>query len=127
MRIKMTSIYVDDPHQAHLFYTNVLGFLEVMYVPEEDLAIVASAEDPDGTALLLEPKDTPFSRAYQKELYDLGMPSIVLCVDDITFESKRLKGLGVTFSVNPSPQDFGIQAIFDDTCGNFIALVELKA
>ena len=127
MRIKMTSIYVDDPHQAHSFYTNVLGFLEVMYVPEEDLAIVASAEDPDGTALLLEPKDTPFSRAYQKELYDLGMPSIVLSVDDITFESKRLKGLGVTFSVNPSPQDFGIQAIFDDTCGNFIALVELKA
>ena len=99
MRIEMTGIMVNDPHEAIKFYTTVLGFVEVMYVPDADLAIVASPEEPDGTNLLLE---------------------------HIASEYERLKKLGVRFSAKPTKQDFGIQAIFDDTCGNYIMLVELN-
>lgn len=126
MRIEMTGIFVNDPNEAHNFYTTVLGFDEVMYVPEANLAIVASPEEPGGTTLLLEPKGTEFARVYHKELYESGMPCIVFSVDDIAAEYERLKKLGVRFSVDPTKQDFGIQAIFDDTCGNYIALVELN-
>ena len=126
MRIEMTEIFVNDPIEAHRFYTTILGFDEVMYVPEADLAIVASPEEPAGTTLLLEPKGTEFARVYHKELYESGMPCIIFSVDDIASEYERLKKLGVRFSVDPKKEDFGIQAIFDDTCGNYIALVELN-
>lgn len=126
MRIEMTGIMVNDPHEAHKFYTTVLGFVEVMYVPDADLAIVASPEEPDGTGLLLEPKGTEWAKVFHKEVYDAGMPYIVFSVDDIASEYERLKGLGVRFSAEPTKQDFGIQAIFDDTCGNYIMLVELN-
>ncbi len=124
MRIEMTGIIVNDPHEAYKFYTSVLGFVEVMYVPEANLAIVASPEEPDGTSLLLEPKGTKFAEVFQKEVYDAGMPSIIFSVDDIASEYERLKKLGVRFTVDPKKEDFGIQAIFDDTCGNYIMLLE---
>ena len=126
MRIEMTGVFVNDPLEAHAFYTNVLGFVEVMYVPDANLAIVASSEEPEGTSLLLEPKGTEWARVYHKELYDSGLPSIVFSVDDIADEYERLKNLGVKFSMDPTKQDFGIQAVFDDTCGNYIMLVELN-
>ena len=126
MRIEMTGIMVNDPHEAHKFYTTVLGFVEVMYVPDADLAIVASPEEPDGTSLLLEPKGTEWAKVFHQEVYDAGMPYIVFSVDDIASEYERLKKLGVRFSAEPTKQDFGIQAIFDDTCGNYIMLVELN-
>ena len=126
MRIEMTGVFVNDPLEAHEFYTKILGFKEIMFVPEASLAIVASPEEPGGTTLLLEPKGTEFAQVYHKELYESGMPCIVFSVDDIAAEYERLKKLGVRFSVDPTKQDFGIQAIFDDTCGNYIALVELN-
>ncbi len=126
MRIEMTGVFVNDPHEAHAFYTKVLGFKEIMYVPEAHLAIVASPEEPDGTSLLLEPKGTEFAQVYHRELYESGLPSIVFSVDDIAAEFERLKGLGVRFTVEPKQEDFGIQAIFDDTCGNYISLVQMK-
>ena len=126
MRIEMTGVLVNDPHEAHEFYTTVLGFVEVMYVPDANLAIVASPEEPDGTSLLLEPKGTEFAQVFNKELYEAGIPAIVFSVDDIASEYDRLKGLGVRFSMDPTKQDFGMQAVFDDTCGNYIMLVELN-
>ena len=126
MRIEMTGVLVNDPLEAHEFYTKTLGFKEVMYVPDANLAIVASPEEPDGTSLLLEPKGTEFARVYHEALYESGLPSIVFSVDDIASEHERLKKLGVRFTEDPTKQDFGIQAIFDDTCGNYIMLVELN-
>ena len=126
MRIEMTGVMVNDPQEAHEFYTKTLGFKELMYEPDANLAIVVSPEEPDGTSLLLEPKGTEFSRVFHKELYDAGIPAIVFSVEDIAAEYERLKGLGVRFSVDPMKQDFGMQAIFDDTCGNYIMLVELN-
>ena len=48
-------------------------------------------------------------------------------IDDVVEEYERLKKLKVEFLMGPVPQDFGFQTIFDDTCGNLIALVELNS
>jgi len=93
MKIKLTSINVNNPTEAFKFYTDVLGFIKKMYVPEANLAIVASPEDLDGTELLLEPNDNPIVKAYQEGLYKLGLPVLVLGVEDIQIEYGRLKVL----------------------------------
>ena len=82
MKIGLTNVYVNNPAKAFKFYTKVLGFVRVMYVPENNLAIVASPQDPDGTALLLEPNDNPFAKSYQTDLYKAGLPTIVFITED---------------------------------------------
>ncbi len=125
MKIGMTSVFVNDPHAAFKVYTEVLGFVKRLYLPEMRLAIVASAEDPTGTGLLLEPDDHPLAKAYQQGLYGLGMPVITLTVPDLQSEYERLMALGVVFKKTPTKTDWGLEAIFDDTCGNFIQVVQM--
>ena len=125
MKILLTSVFVDDPARAFRFYTEVLGFVEKMYVPEAALAIVASPDEPDGTGLLLEPNDNPIARTYQEALYNAGLPAIVFGAEDIQKEYERLTGLGVVFRSEPTPTDWGTQALFEDTCGNLIQLHEV--
>ena len=122
MKIALTSVFVDDPAKAFKFYTEVLGFIERMYVPEAKLAIVASPEEPDGTGLLLEPNDNPIASTYQQALYNQGLPAIVFGVGDMQKEYERLKELGVTFTGEPTTTEWGTQVVFDDTCGNLIQL-----
>jgi len=122
MKIALTSVPVDDPIKAFTFYTEVLGFVKRLYVPEAYLAIVASPEDPDGTGLLLEPNDNPIAKPFQEGVYKAGLPIIVFGVDDIQKEYERLKKLGVVFTKQPTKTDHGIEAILDDTCGNLIQL-----
>lgn len=124
MKIALTSVFVDDPNKAFTFYTEVLGFVEKMHVPEAYLAIVVSAEEPDGTALLLEPNGNLNAAAFQGGIYGAGLPVIVFGVADIHKEYERLKGLGVVFRQEPTQTDYGIEAVFDDTCGNLIQLVQ---
>ena len=124
MKIGLTSVFVDDPGTAFKFYTEVLGFVERIYVPEAALAIVASPEEPDGTQLLLEPNDNPIARTYQEAVYKQGLPAIVFAVEDIQQEYERLKKLGVVFSKEPTKTEVGTEAIFDDTCGNLIQLYQ---
>ena len=122
MRIALTSVYVDSPDKALRFYTEVLGFVERMYVPEAELAIVASPEEPDGTDLLLEPNGNPIARTYQEAVYQAGLPVIVFGVEDIRAEYERLLKLGVVFRSEPTDTEWGTQALFEDTCGNLIQL-----
>ena len=121
----MTSVFVDDPAQALQFYTEVLGFVAKMYVPEIQLAIVASPEEPDGTGLLLEPNASPLARTYQQGLYQAGLPALVLGVEDIQAEYERIKELGVAFRSEPVETEWGTQVLFDDTCGNLIQLHQM--
>lgn len=125
MRITLTSIPVDDPGKAFRFYTEVLGFVERMYVPDANLAIVASPEEPDGTGLLLEPNDNPLYGTFQQGVYDQGLPIIVFGVDDVQAEYDRLTGLGVVFTREPTQTEYGKVAILDDTCGNLIQLHQM--
>jgi predicted enzyme related to lactoylglutathione lyase len=122
MKIALTSVFVDDPGKAFKFYTEVLGFVERMYIPEAQLAIVASPEEPGGTGLLLEPNYNPIAKTYQEAIYKEGLPAIVFGVDDIQREYERLKNLGVAFRGEPTKTDWGTQAVFEDTCGNLIQL-----
>lgn len=125
MKIAMCSVYVNDPGKAHQFYTEVLGFVSTMYVPEALLAIVASPEEPNGSGLLLEPNDNPIAKTYQEALYKAGLPAIVLGVADIQKEYERLKNRGAVFTGAPTKTEWGTQAVLEDTCGNLIQLAQV--
>ena len=122
MKIALTSVFVHNPIEAFKFYTEVLGFTSKMYMPEANLAIVASPEDPDGTGLLLEPNDNPIAKTYQQAIYKAGIPVIVFSADDIQLEYERLKERGVIFKKTPTKTEWGTEAIFEDTCGNLIQI-----
>jgi predicted enzyme related to lactoylglutathione lyase len=122
LKISMTGIPVNNPLEAFKFYTETLGFKERLFMPEAYLAIVVSAEEPNGTGLLLEPNQNPVTKTYQQAVYNLGLPIIVFGTDDIQKEYERLTALGVVFSKPPTKTQWGTEAIFDDTCGNFIQL-----
>ena len=125
MKIAMTSVPVESPMKAFKFYTEVLGFIERLYMPEANLAIVVSPEEPNGTGLLLEPNENPLSKTFQEGVYKAGLPLIVFSVADIHQEYARLKGLGVVFRGEPQKTDWGFQVVFEDTCGNLIQLAQL--
>lgn len=122
MKIKLTSVFVNSPREAFQFYTEVLGFVETMYIPEAELAIVASPEAPTGTGLLLEPNDNPIAKTYQDALFQAGLPAIVFGADDVQKEYERLQGLGVVFTQEPTTAEWGTTAVFNDTCGNLIQI-----
>lgn len=126
MKIGMTSVFVNSPAEAFKFYTEILGFAEVMYMPKMNLAIVASPQDINGTALLLEPNDNPIAKTYQEELFKAGIPVIVFLTENFHDEYKRLKKLGVVFKTDPVETEWGIEAVFDDNSGNWIKLHQNK-
>ncbi|MFC5931351.1 glyoxalase [Cryobacterium melibiosiphilum] len=124
MRIKMCSVHVDDPSAAFTFYTEMLGFVELMRVPEHALYIVQAQGDPNGPGLLLEPSDTKVAKTYQSGLHRLGIPAIVFGTPDVQAEYDRLRALGVRFTSAPTTDFSGTTAVFDDGCGNLIQLHE---
>jgi catechol 2,3-dioxygenase-like lactoylglutathione lyase family enzyme len=126
MRIGMTSVYVSTPKEAFQFYTEILGFVEIMYQPDFNLAIVASPQDKNGTMLLLEPNDHPVAKRYQEACYKKGLPVIVFVTDNIHEEYERLSQKGVFFKKEPTVTQWGIEAIFDDQNGNWIKLHQIK-
>lgn len=127
MKIQLTSVIVDDPSRAFKFYTEVLGFIERVYMPEMNLAIVASPEEPGGTGLLLEPSDNPIAKTFQQGVYEQGLPVIVFGVSNLEEEMARLKQRGVVFRSGPEQAGPMIVATFDDTCGNLIQLAQMVA
>jgi predicted enzyme related to lactoylglutathione lyase len=122
VKIQLVSVLVDDPIKAFKFYTEVLGFIERVYMPEARLAIVASPEAPQGAGLLLEPNDNPIAKPFQAGVYQQGLPVIVFGVEDIQKEYERLKKLGVVFRSEPTPQGPVIAANLEDTCGNIVQI-----
>lgn len=122
MRVKMCGVHVTEPATAFAFYTGTLGFEELLAMPEANLFIVRSPQDPQGVGLLLEPSDNPIAQAYKDGLYGQGIPAIVFGVPDVQAEYERLRALGVRFTGEPTTDPSGISAIFDDTCGNYIQL-----
>lgn len=122
MKIVLTSIFVDDPIKAHQFYTEILGFQSKEYVPDAQLAVVASHADPNGTALLLEPSGDSFAKKYQAHLFNAGLPVIVFGVDDLSGEIVRLKDQGVKFREDLTNKEWGLENLFEDSFGNLIML-----
>jgi predicted enzyme related to lactoylglutathione lyase len=122
MKIALTSVFVNDPIAAFKFYTEVLGFVEKMYMPEMQLAIVAAPDEPEGTSLLLEPNQNLGADTFQKAVYEAGLPTIVFGTKDIHADYQRLREKGVVFRSAPKKTEWGTQAVFEDTCGNLIQL-----
>ena len=126
MRMYIKSLVVEDQTKALDFYTNKLGFVVKHDIPlgEHRWLTVVSAEEPEGVELGLEPNAHPASREYQRALMADGIPSTAFSVDDIEAEMNRLEALGVSFTQPPVKAGGAIMAVFDDTCGNLIQLVE---
>ncbi len=124
MRINLTSVLVDDQEKALRFYTEVLGFVKKTEVPlgEHRWLTVVSPEDPDGVELVLEPDAHPAARPFKEALVADGIPFTSFAVADVHAEFDRLKGLGVTFTQEPTTMGPVTTAVFDDTCGNLIQI-----
>jgi len=126
MRINVTSVMVDDQEKALKFYTDVLGFIKKTEVPlgEYKWLTVVSPEGPDEIELLLEPMAFPPARTYQKALFDAGIPATMFGVDDVQSEHDRMEKLGVVFKTKPTRMGPVTIAVFEDTCGNLIQMVQ---
>ena len=126
MRIALTGVFVRDQDEALRFYTEILGFVKKHDVPvgEFKWLTVVSPDDPDGTELLLEPNQNTVAREYQKGMFDQGIPVASFNVVDIRADYERLRSLGVAFMMEPTEMPNVTIAIFDDTCGNLIQLMQ---
>jgi catechol 2,3-dioxygenase-like lactoylglutathione lyase family enzyme len=125
MRIGLTSIYVDDQDQAERFYTQVLGFqvkTSAAYTDTERWLSLVSPEEPEGVELVLHLADAP-ARAFQAASRGQGRPVLSLTTDDCQRETEGLKAKGAVFVKEPGRMAYGgLDAVFDDTCGNLINL-----
>ena len=127
MKIKLTSVLVDDQDKALKFYTGVLGFVKKRDIPvgEAKFLTVVSPEEPDGTELLLEPSDNPAAKTFKKAIFEQGIAATAFAVEDIQKEYERMTKLGVVFTTKPTKTGGPTIAVFDDTCGNLIQLFQV--
>ena len=128
MKIGLASVMVDDQAKAHKFYTEVLGFIVKQDMPmgEHRWLTVVSPEGAEGVELLLEPMGFEPARAFQKAVREAGMPATAFFTHDLDAECARLRARGVVFTMEPARAEWGASAVFEDTCGNLINLVEVN-
>ncbi len=130
MRIRIVSVPVHDQEKALKFYTETLGFIKKLDIPlgggNRWLTVVA-AEEQDGPELLLEPSPNHFepAKTYQKALFEAGIPYTQFNVENVDQEYERLIGLKVEFSMEPTEIGTAKLAVFNDTCGNNIQIVQI--
>jgi catechol 2,3-dioxygenase-like lactoylglutathione lyase family enzyme len=127
MKIVLTSVYVNDQQKALDFYTKVLGFIKKNDIPmgEARWLTVVSRDGPADVELLLELLGLAEARTFQRALREKGIPLASFGVDDIQAEYERLRALGVAFSQVPMQAGPVKMAVFDDTCGNLIQIVQV--
>jgi predicted enzyme related to lactoylglutathione lyase len=127
MKIKLTSVYVDDQDKALRFYTEVLGLAKKTDVSQGGYRwlTVASPEEPDGTELQLALNDNPAAKAYQQALFEQGQPAAMLFTDDVKGDYERIKDRGAEFTMPPTAVTGSTIALLNDTCGNRIQLTQL--
>ncbi|MEP6846727.1 MAG: VOC family protein [Panacibacter sp.] len=127
MKIKVTSVMVENQDKALKFYTDVLGFVKKRDIPlgEARWLTVVSKEEQDGVELLLEAMSFAPAKTYQKELFQAGIPFTAFNVSEIDKEFQRLKDLGVSFSIDPTQMGPTKLAVFNDTCGNNIQIFQV--
>lgn len=132
MIIGLAGVIVDDQDKALTFYTDVLRFQLKRDFPvapdaKDRWLTVVSPERPDGAELLLEPASNPIASDIQRSLFEHGISATQFNSDDVQAEYDRLKSLGVEFTMEPTDIGPAIMAVFNDTCGNLITVVQEKA
>jgi len=127
MRIVVTSVPVEDQAKALSFYTDTLGFELKHDIPlgEHRWLTVTSPGESDGVELALEPSEHPAVEPFKAALVRDGIPFTMFGVDDVEAEHKRLTGLGVSFTQPPTRHGEYTTAVFDDTCGNLIQILQM--
>lgn len=127
IRINLASVLVDDQDTALRFYTEILGFVKKTDIPmgEHRWLTVVSADDPDGTQLLLEPDDHPAAKPFKDALVGDGLPYTSFAVDDVRADVERMRALGVRIVQEPAEMGPVTTAVFDDTCGNLIQIAQM--
>lgn len=127
MKIKLTSVLVENQQKALEFYTDVLGFVGKNDIPMGDARwlTVVSPEGPDDVELLLEPNGNPAAKVFQKALFEQGIPLTAFAVDDVEKDYRRLKERGVVFKTPPTKAGPATIAVLDDTCGNLIQIYQV--
>jgi predicted enzyme related to lactoylglutathione lyase len=127
MKIKLTSVFVDDQEKALRFYTEVLGFTKKADFSNGPFRwlTVASPQEPDGTELQLALNDNPAANAYQQAIFQQGQPAAMFFTDDIKGDHERITARGATFSMPPTDVTGSTIAQLHDTCGNLIQITQL--
>ena len=128
MKIKLTSIYVDDQEKALRFYTDVLGFVKKADVSQGPFRwlTVASPEEPNGTELQLALNDNPAAKTYQQAMFQQGQPAAMFYTDDVQRDYERIKAAGGEFTMPPAKVTGSTIAMVNDTCGNLIQVAQLS-
>ncbi len=127
MKIKLTTVYVDDQDKALRFYTEVLGFVKKADFSQGAFRwlTVASAEEPEGTELQLAVATNPAAKAYQQALFQQGQPAIMFFSDDVQADCERIKSRGGELQMPPTEVTGSKIAKLNDTCGNLIQITQL--
>jgi predicted enzyme related to lactoylglutathione lyase len=127
MKIKLTTVYVDDQEKALSFYTEVLGFTKKTDVGAGGYRwlTVVSPEDPDGTELQLALNDNPAAKAYQQAMFEQGQPAIMFFTADVKDDYERIKARGAEFTMPPTEVTGSTIAQLNDTCGNILQISQL--
>jgi predicted enzyme related to lactoylglutathione lyase len=127
MKIKLTSVYVDDQDKALRFYTEVLGFVKKADVSQGPYRwlTVASAEEPGGAELHLERNENPAAKAFQQARFQQGQPAAMFYTDDVKRDYERMKAAGGAFTMPPTKVTGSTIAMLNDTCGNLIQIAQL--
>src|SRR5689334_19127000 len=127
MKIKLTTLYVDDQDKALRFYTEVLGFVKKTDFSQGPYRwlTVASPEEPDGTQLQLALNNSPAAKAYQQALFQQGQPAMMFNTDDVQADYERIRARGAEFTMPPTDVTASKIAMLKDTCGNLIQLTQL--
>ncbi|MEH7113284.1 VOC family protein [Neobacillus niacini] len=126
MKIIVTSLFVEDQDRALEFYTEKLGFVKKHDIPmgKYRWITLVSPNAQEGTELLLEPNDHPAAKEFQRKIVADGIPATMFGVADIHEEYKRLLENGVKFTMEPTKMGEVTIAVFDDTCGNLIQIIQ---
>ena len=127
MKIKLTSVYVDDQNKALHFYTDVLGFAkkaDFSNGPYRWLT-VGSSEEPDGTQLQLALNNNPAAKAYQQAMLEQNQPAAMFFTNDVKSDYERINARGAEFTMPPTAVTGSTIAMLNDTCGNLIQLTQL--
>lgn len=127
MKIKLTTVHVNDQEKALRFYTDVLGFVKKADFTQGPFRwlTVASPEDPDGTELQLALDDTPAAKAYQQAIFQQGQPAVMFFTDDLQADYERMNARGAEFTMPPTDVTGSKIARLTDTCGNLIQVTQL--
>ena len=127
MKIKLTSVYVDDQAKALRFYTEVLGFVKKADFSQGPFRwlTVASPQEPDGTELQLALNGNPAAKAYQQAMFQQGQPAAMFFTDDVQADYERMKARGAEFIMPPTDVTGSKIAKLNDTCGNLIQVTQL--